>query len=334
MDLCVEKVVRIHGLVPRLCDPEAIVAVVAETCAIVLGRPVPKDDVLLRLKRLSGYVASLARLLESPGIPQRTEAWYAARENMVTGSELASAMTKSSRKQFFKRKLAGPSAWDDMKDKPAIKWGVKYEPVACVLYSRRNAATVHEFGLLAHPGIKGFGASPDGISDLGIMLEIKCPYSRVITGEVPQAYWAQVQSQLDTTGLEECDFLEVKLEEYESAEEFDKDGGSTGLSANGMEKGAVWKTDDEHEVIVGGGPEALDWAAARPGSNFWRLVVYSCVRIRRDDTYIRGLAPEIESVVSDIARYRSDPDAVEKDYPAASPKASWGDIPSFAFLGH
>lgn len=327
MDACVEKVVRILGVVNRLDDPESVLDKVADACSLVMGRPLPRGDVLCRLRQLSGYVAALGRLLANPGIPQRTDAWYAARESMVTGSELASAMSKSSRNQFFKRKLAGPSAWDDMKDKPAIKWGVKYEPVACVIYARRNGASVHDFGLLTHPTIRGFGASPDGISDLGIMLEIKCPYSRLITGEVPVAYWSQIQSQLDTTGLEECDFLEVKLEEYDSLDAFERDG-RDGLSRSGMEKGAVWKTDAEHQVMVGDG--AVEWAASRPGSSFWKLVTYSCVRVKRDESYIAGLATEIERVVADIARYRLDPESLNRVRVAE--KAPPWVIPSFAFL--
>lgn len=37
---------------------------------------------------------------------------------------------------------------------------------------------IYEFGLMKNPHHDFFGASPDGISELGVMLEIKCPYKR------------------------------------------------------------------------------------------------------------------------------------------------------------
>ena len=59
---------------------------------------------------------------------------------------------------------------------------------------------------------KIFGASPDGICDIdsppdyiGRMLEIKCPPRRKFTREVPKHYWMQMQGQLETCDLEECD---------------------------------------------------------------------------------------------------------------------------------
>ena len=42
------------------------------------------------------------------------------------------------------------------------------------------------------------------------MLEIKCPPIRKFTTEVPEHYWIQMQGQLETCDLEECDFLQVK----------------------------------------------------------------------------------------------------------------------------
>eukprot|EP00873_Tetraselmis_striata_P033715 jgi/Tetstr1/453979/TSEL_040898.t1 len=212
MDELVERAVRAARAVDSLRD-EAAEDEVARHARLFSDRPVPRDALRTRMRTLAGYVDTLRTLLREPGIPQRTPAWYAAREGMVTGSELASATAPASQRLFFRRKLAGPEAWNDLKDKPAIRWGVRYEPVACAIYEARTGGRVHEFGLLPHRVIQGFGASPDGITDLGIMLEIKCPFSRVITGEVPPAYLAQVQAQLDTAGLRECDFLECKFEE-------------------------------------------------------------------------------------------------------------------------
>ena len=56
------------------------------------------------------------------------------------------------------------------------------------------------------------------------MLEIKNPTSREITGIPKEDYWIQMQLQMETCNLNECDFLETVFKEYETEEEFMADG--------------------------------------------------------------------------------------------------------------
>ena len=320
----VERAARAAGAVSSLRDPDAAERV-ARHAAIFADKPLPSAAVKRRIEELAGYVDVLRGLLEAPGIAQRTPEWYAARENMVTGSELESATSPASQRQFFLRKLAGSASWDCLKDTPAIRWGVKYEPVACLIYQRRTGARVHEFGLIRHKGIEGFGASPDGINDLGIMLEIKCPFTRGITGEISRAYYTQVQAQLHTAGLSECDFLECKFTEYPNAGEFlaDCHPDDSSLTRGGLEKGAV---SGSGEVVFG--VEAAGWAERRGGASLWRLVVYNRVRVSRDAGFFDDKMREAVSLaVQRIARYRADPSALDRDFP---PKPS---LPQYAFRG-
>ena len=133
-----------------------------------------------------------------------------------------------------------------------IEWGVLYEPVATTFYEKINNLKVLEFGLVPHPEFKIFGASPDGICDIdspedyiGRMLEIKCPPVRKFTKEVPEHYWMQMQGQLECCNLEECDFLQVKLLEYDSIEDYkddkyiENDIIKEGYSSNNLPKGLV-----------------------------------------------------------------------------------------------
>nr|WRJ69750.1 YqaJ-like viral recombinase [Oceanusvirus sp.] len=319
MDRTVEAAMRLSKEPSRVTTKA-----IAKRISLLTQKPVPVGLIKKRHDEILAYREQLERLLKNPGIPQRTPEWYAARENMVTGSELYNAM--EGRKQFFEGKLAGPESWNALKDNPAIKWGVLYEPVATAIYERRTGATVHEFGLIPHESIRGFGASPDGISELGIMLEIKCPYSRQITGEVPRAYAAQIQAQLDTCGLRECDFLECKLEEYQDAAAFraDTHPQDPRLSRDGTEKGAVWLSDGAHEVSPDEDADGvLAWADERPGAKLWKLVFLSCARVKKDDAYIREIAPKIERAVDRIAKYRRDPDAFSKDF---------GELKGFSFI--
>ena len=48
--------------------------------------------------------------------------------------------------------------------------GLIFEEVANLLYQKRNNTNVIDFGLVRHPKIKILGASPDGITKEGIML--------------------------------------------------------------------------------------------------------------------------------------------------------------------
>ena len=109
-------------------------------------------------------------------------------------------------------------------------WGVKYEDVAVTVYERRHNLHVAEFGCLPHPTLKCFGASPDGIIDkgppeyIGRMLEIKVPPKRVIDPEVvPKHYFYQMQGQLEVCNLDECEFLQVKIHEYNSTDAYKED---------------------------------------------------------------------------------------------------------------
>ena len=55
------------------------------------------------------------------------------------------------------------------------------------------------------------------------MLEIKNIVNREITGIPKKEYWIQTQLQMEVCDLNECDFLETKFTEYESADEFFND---------------------------------------------------------------------------------------------------------------
>ena len=52
------------------------------------------------------------------------------------------------------------------------------------------------------------GASPDGITDDGVMVEIKCPPKRKFTKTVPPHYKMQVLGQLEVCNLD--DLIDLK----------------------------------------------------------------------------------------------------------------------------
>jgi putative phage-type endonuclease len=190
-----------------------------------LGYEVMPVHFQARATQVLGWSAKLKELLKDPGVTQRTPEWYEARKTMVTASDVAQALGCSkfgNQRTFFQKKCGAAdeqAAFDA--SLPPLKWGVMFEPVAQAIYSAVNLGVrVNEFGLLRHPTLDFVGASPDGISDMGIMLEIKCPWRRrIVEGELPMQYYYQIQAQLAVCGLEECDYFECEFFEVDGPDE-------------------------------------------------------------------------------------------------------------------
>lgn len=211
---------------------------IEDVASAVFYQQVPRDYITSRVAKYRVWQRQLQELQRIPVIQQRSEEWYAARQTLITASDFAQALGEGkfgTQRQFFAKKCG----YDDTPfdgNLPPLRWGVMFEPVATAIYSARNNVRVHEFGLIRHPRIDYLGASPDGITDLGVMVEVKCPYRRKINGEVPTQYYYQIQGQLDVCGLEECDYLECEFVCCEDA---------AALAGAVSAKGA-----DEHGMIV------------------------------------------------------------------------------------
>jgi len=288
-----------------------------EAASMVFNKSLGKDYVEHRLLKLKEYREQLARLLEHPVLVQRTPEWYAARNTMITASDFAQALgcgKFGTQKQFYQKKCGYEEIVFDSFSAP-LKWGVKYEPVACDAYAHKNAVTMNEFGLLRHPDIPWVGASPDGITEHGVMVEIKCPFKRKITGEIPTQYYYQMQGQLDVCGLHECDFLECEFLEYDCEAEFVRH-----FHDNSNPKGIIIETGSNPTYVYS--PYSahadlqtlLDWYKSTLVTTsgviktyFWQLHTYSVVRVYRDDAFLRDKVYAPLSVVWEkLVAYKAD----------------------------
>ena len=269
---------------------------------------------------------------------QRSKEWYEIRETMLTASSLADALGKGHFKKredllIEKTSKEPPPRFTS----PIIEWGVKYEPVATTFYEKINNLTVLEFGLVPHPEFTIFGASPDGICDenspkeyIGRMLEIKCPPVRKFTKEVPDHYWMQMQGQLETCDLEECDFLQVKLEEYNTEQEYIDDKPELienlkeGITNKDLPKGLVLsfvktinnetKYHYEYSEFYTSFDDIKIWAEKvivnypleydKVVYHWWRIERYECTLVYRDRKWWLDTAPEILNFWEDVEHYR------------------------------
>lgn len=258
-----------------------------------------------RLKYLKEQVI---RLMDIPQPEQRSSEWYIFRDSMLTASDWGTILGMnhySNPNQLLLKKCG--------KDIPfpsnaAIDWGVKYEDVAVQIYEKRNSEKILLFGCIRHPTINFLGASPDGISENGVMLEIKCPSSRQITGIIPEHYWCQVQAQLEVCELDRCDFLECNIKEYDTKNNYLNDNFNGDYSKNniGFEKGCVIDFFDKNikkKVFIYSpigivGEELDNWIEDTKTNvlknninyfyekiSFWTLQEISCIPIYRNQEW-------------------------------------------------
>ena len=150
---------------------------------------------------------------------QRSQEWLDLRENMITASDAASALGESryeSEDAFVKKKVLR-TKWAG---NAATAHGTLLEPLVRDLYDQKFNRKSHEIGLVQHAKYPWLGASPDGVTEDGILVEIKCPLTRKIEPNVPKHYWPQVQLQLEITDLEVCDFVQYRPGKDGKADEF------------------------------------------------------------------------------------------------------------------
>jgi hypothetical protein len=208
-----------------------------------------------KIRDIKWYRNRVKTLRAKPQYPQRSVDWFRARNTRITASEVACCLPKAedvcklyvdlfnipkfkydpnkclSHYDTQEKYIIGKAAalhneiGNEMCEKCNIQkykdsiytlHGKKFEEIATRLYRKYFNTDVIEFGLLPHSRLSWLAASPDGITPNGIMLEIKCPYSRKIDGIPPIWYYTQMIQQLEVADLDECHFLECEITELEN----------------------------------------------------------------------------------------------------------------------
>ncbi|WP_151738830.1 lambda exonuclease family protein [Acinetobacter junii] len=151
-------------------------------------------------------------------ILQRSDDWYAERCGKVTASRVKDLNAKPSKGKalnalgltILAERLTGVQ-----KETPTnfyMQWGIDNEPHAIAAYENETGFFVNGTGLIDHPFVEMFGASPDGLVGENGQIEVKCPdttthLNTLLTKEVPEEYIPQIASQLACTRREWCDFV-------------------------------------------------------------------------------------------------------------------------------
>lgn len=149
------------------------------------------------------------KLIEREYAAQKSDEWLALRGKMLTASDAAVATGTnpySSEKEFILSKCGHRTFFGN----EATKHGEKYEDEARDKWCDMTGEVCHEIGLFPHPEHNWLGGSPDGITESGKLVEIKCPLKRRITPEVPAHYMPQLQLLMDILDLDEAVFIQYK----------------------------------------------------------------------------------------------------------------------------
>lgn len=151
---------------------------------------------------------------------QGTEEWFAARLGKVTASRVSDVMAKTTKGASASRvnyqmellceRLTGRR--EEGYTSGQMLRGIELEPVARSVYEMDKGIIVQEVGLIDHPHIKGFAASPDGLVLDDGCLEIKCPGTAkhinfIRTGQIQPDWQWQMVAQMACADRNWCDFV-------------------------------------------------------------------------------------------------------------------------------
>lgn len=140
-------------------------------------------------------------------IQQRTPEWYAQRQGRITGSRVGAVLGLSpwQKPDDVLREMVREhhGAESEFVDNPAVQWGRDNEARAQLAFMRETGLMVEQCGFF--PYGERLGASPDGLTSDGGVLELKTPYSLRNGGEFKiideqPHYFAQVQMEMLSTG--------------------------------------------------------------------------------------------------------------------------------------
>ena len=278
--------------------------------------------IILREEEIKAQFAELLKI--NATLPaQRSPEWYVFRENMITASDWGKVMGYIGSEVELLRNKLGITKFNG---NAATQFGTKYEPVATSIYERRMSKQIVDFGCLRHPNPDLFflGASPDGISEDGVMLEIKCPTSREILPVPTTYYWAQMQGQMEICDLERCDFLECKIEEYADEEAYLEDMSQDCSRESGVV--ASFKNKDgtflhEYSPFFLKGEPLQEWIIKNIrektilpkfadrleylGASYWYIKFYQCVPVFRDREWFADAKEKLAEFYEKWQHYKS-----------------------------
>jgi putative phage-type endonuclease len=272
--------------------------------------------------------AQIEYLRNLPQPKQKSVEWHQYRHQLMTASNIWKALSTDSQRNsliYEKCKPLNPFAAEkgNWHAGGSLQWGVLYEDVTLMIYEKKYNTKVADFGCIQHQTHKCIGASPDGInvdpaSDrYGRMVEVKNIVNRDITGTPKEDYWIQMQVQMETCQLSECDFIETRFKEYETESDYFNDVHQEwkGIILCFIERNVPnSKPTYKYMPLDLPAHEAKDWIAATKDelketlvlytTTYWYLDELSCVLVKRNERWFNAALPKILDTWDTILRER------------------------------
>ena len=287
--------------------------------------PPTKNEIAI----LSTKIESLKKIKQPA---QKTKEWYEFRHGLISASNIYKVFGTDAKFNELICEKCKPldipeSVSGSVNTESPLHWGNKYEPLTVMMYEKRYNTKIADFGCIPHPKYSCIGASPDGINDdptsplYGRMVEIKNIVNREIDGIPSEAYWTQMQMQMETCDLQTCDFVETRFKQYPNSFEFWQDIDTTdrGIILYFVRKDAVpspplykympltimleentvneWIFNMRNEV-------SEEWVLYE--TLYWHLDEMSCVLVRRNEKWFEAALPNIKETWTTILKERVD----------------------------
>lgn len=283
-----------------------------------------KNEKNVKQSPIETNMDKIRRFQKMPRHKQKSQEWLDQRNNFLTASSIASALGlsgESARRNLLINKASNGKI-TSFNGNVATQWGNKYEYVANMIYSYRNdKIKIYDFGLITNEKYPILGISPDGITENN-MLEIKCPWSRVINGKIKLEYQHQIQEQLAICEFDVCHFLECTFKEISEDDfwgEFDDCD---------VEQGIIISYIDVQEEDYCYKYSTIDLSHNKTGLQEWRdktiksmidsengndiyidtyywyIGKYNCQSVNRDPNWIINNYPILKSFWDEVEHYR------------------------------
>ncbi len=266
---------------------------------------------------------------------QRSDSWLSSRKKLLTASDIATVLDQtetscgayitafpdaqfeisvgkpcnpySNKTEFYLRKCGKgiPFLGNE-----ATLFGQLYEPIAQQVYQQVNRVDLIEFGLIPDPENPWLAASPDGITTAGVNVEIKCPLNRVADPIPPIGYWIQMQIQMQTCGMESCDYICCSFVEFLTEESwvahFEAKPPELRHDNGVLLYGIVLSDSDRNQKEYAGWDvntiaDYITWAREHPRASvlsprYYALNAFFVTRVARDRKWFQDNVNDLKSV--------------------------------------
>jgi len=282
------------------------------------------DSNLISYTDIEQTTQTIMVLKSLPQPTQKTTEWYEYRHNLLTASSIWKALSSESQRNSLIYEKCKPLA--DEKSNwfggGSLQWGILYETVSVMVYEKKYNTRVADFGCIQHINHSFIGASPDGInvdpkSDrYGRMIEIKNIVNRDITDKPKEEYWIQMQVQMETCDLDECDFIETRFKEYESPEAYADDINQEYkgvilcfLQRNVPDSKPIYKympldLDMTYQDWIINTKDDFKDTLVLYTTTYWYMDEFSCILVKRNPNWFQSALPTILTTWETILKER------------------------------